>query len=220
VVVLTVDDPATITVRGEAVVRVAPDQALLSVMLEALDESPGAALADVTQRSDALIRLLDELGIEREDRSTTGVAVHEEFDHTPNGRRSQGYRARASVSVRSSDPAKIGSVISRAGDQLGASITGPRWYVSPGNPARLDAAREAALNARHRAEAFTAGLGAKLGRAVELREPDAGDTGPVIRRASARAAVAASGGPPELPIEAGEHDVTAAILATFTIENG
>lgn len=217
-VVLTVDDQAMITVRGEAAVRAAPDQALLSVSLEAVNDSPGAALAEVAARSVALTVLLDELDVGSEDRSTTGVAVHEEFDHTPKGRRSLGYRASAGVSVRLTDPGVIGALISRASEELRAGINGPRWYVSEANPLRFEAARAAAQNARARAEAYVAGVDAKLGRLVELREPDAAGVVQMPRRASARFSAAAAAGPPELPIEAGEHDVTAAILATFTID--
>ncbi len=213
---MTVGDQATITVRGDAVVRAAPDQALLSIMLEAVHESPGAALAEVAGRSGALMRLLDELDVDRQERSTTGVGVHEEFDHTSQGRRSLGYRASAGVSLRSTDPGVIAALISRASEELHAAIHGPRWYVSENNPLRLEAAREAAANARTRAEAYAAGAGAKLGRLLELREPDTPGMAPTVRRLSARAA--AGGGPPELPIEAGEQDVTATILATFTIE--
>ena len=85
---------------GEAAIRTQPDQAFLSITLSAVHESPGPALADVAKRSQSLATILDELGISPEDRSTTGVTVAEEFDHTDEGRASRGHRAMASMPIR------------------------------------------------------------------------------------------------------------------------
>src|SRR5882724_3480909 len=83
----------TVTVRGDAVIRAEPDEAMLWITLSALDDAPGPALSDVARRSEALVAMLDELGVSKPDRSTTGITVYEEFDHTQSGRRSLGHRA-------------------------------------------------------------------------------------------------------------------------------
>jgi uncharacterized protein YggE len=72
--------PATITVRGEAAVRTEPDEGVLWITLSAFEESPGQALGDVATRSEALVALLDELGVAEADRSTAGVSVRQDFD--------------------------------------------------------------------------------------------------------------------------------------------
>lgn len=66
----------SVTVRGEAVLRAEPDEAMLWVTLSALEDDPGKALADVSRRSDALVAILDDLGVAAKDRSTTS-------DHFP-----------------------------------------------------------------------------------------------------------------------------------------
>src|SRR5260370_28249528 len=81
----------TVTVRGAAVLRAEPDEAMLWITLTALENDPGQALADVSRRSEQLATMLDDLGVASADRSTTGVTVYEEFDHTPSGRRSLGH---------------------------------------------------------------------------------------------------------------------------------
>ena len=73
----------TVTVRGEAVLRAEPDEAMLWITLTALEDDPGQALADVSRRSEQLATILDDLRVASTDRSTTGVTVSEEFDHTP-----------------------------------------------------------------------------------------------------------------------------------------
>jgi uncharacterized protein YggE len=210
------DATPTVTVRGEAAVRAEPDEAILSVTLSALKASPGPALADVSRRSEAFLALLDELHVAKGDRSTTGVTIYEEFDHTRAGRRSLGHRAAARVVVRLTDPDIIGRVVTRATTELDAEIDGPRWQISPENPVRLRAAGEAAAAGQRKAKAYAEGVGARVGRLITLVEPSAAH--PVLRRAGPRPLIAASAAEPSMPIEPGEHEVIAAVEVTFALE--
>jgi uncharacterized protein len=206
--------PPTVTVRGDAVVRSEPDEAVLWIALDALEDAPGTALSDVSVRTTALAALLDELGVAKTDRSTTGVTVSEEFDHTEEkGRHSLGHRAVARISVRLIDPEIIGQLIAQATESLAARIEGPRWLISPDNPVRLEASRQAAVAASRKAQAYAEGVGAKLGRLVQLSEPGVQHEMP-MRLARARPASA------PMPVEVGEHEVGASIEATFLLETG
>ena len=142
---------STVKVRGDAVIRAEPDEAMLWITLTALEDSPSAALRGVSARANALVEMLDGLGIAKAERSTTGVTVHEEFEHGAEGRRSLGYRAATRVSVRLNDHELIGGLIERAVEELAARIDGPHWQIAPDNPARLKAAREAAADAQRKA---------------------------------------------------------------------
>lgn len=208
------DPIPTVKVRGEAVLGAEPDEAVMWITLIALDDDPGKAVADVTRRSQALIAVLDELGIPKPDRSTTGVSVGEEFDHTPTGRRSLGHRAAAGMSIRFKEPDLIGQLISRASDELQASILGPRWYISPTNPVRLQAARQAASEAKRKAEAYAGGVDAQLGDLLELSEPEGFAGIATARRGGLKPMSAGQ----TMPIEAGEHEVAAVIDATFVLK--
>jgi uncharacterized protein YggE len=203
----------TVRVRGQAAIRTEPDEAIVWITLTKLDPSVSAALTDVAERSQALADLLDELAIDRRQRSTGGVTVREEFDRTKSGRRSLGHRAASMMSVRLTDTELIGRLITRATTAVDARIEGPSWQISRANPARLQAATQAAANARQKAEAYAAGVEARLGRVIALSEEEGG-------YGSGRfpMAVAASAPPPDLDVEAGEQDVTAAIEATFELE--
>ena len=154
--------------------------------------------------------MLDELGISRDDRSTTGANVAEEFDHTEQGRRSLGHRATATLSVRVADPELIGRVMMRSSGELDARIAGPSWRVSQKHPAWLEAASQAAANARTKAAAYAAGVDARLGPLLKLSEPDDGYGVP-------QAARAAFGGA-DMHVDAGQQEVTASIHATFQLD--
>lgn len=202
------------TVRGTATVRAEPDEAMLAVTLTALKDDPGSALADVARRSEALVALLDELGIPPADRSTTGVSVREEFDHTPTGRRSLGHRAASAVTARVAQVDTIGSLVTRATSQLDARVDGPRWQIAHDNPVRLQAARDAAADAVRRARAYAEGVGARLGELVAMSEPDS----PVMFRRAGLQPLAAAAAGDGMPIEAGEQEVGAAIDVTFRLD--
>jgi demethylmenaquinone methyltransferase/2-methoxy-6-polyprenyl-1,4-benzoquinol methylase len=176
-----VSGAATVMVVGSASVRIAPDEAFVFLTLTKTEPAAGAALTDVASRGDALAALLDELAVPQDDRSTTGITVNEEFDHTKDGRRALGYRATTTLSIRLADMKLIGTVVMRCTEELDARIVGPSWRVSPDNPAWLDAASRAAANARAKAAAYAAGLDLKLGALLALAEPT--DAHATLRRA-------------------------------------
>jgi uncharacterized protein len=202
----------TVTVRGQATVRTEPDAAILWITLSAFEDSPGEALGAVAQRADALGTLLDELGVPEADRSTAGVSVAREFD-PPRGNHGVGHRATVRIAVHLADPELIGSAISRASEDLQASIDGPDWCVTPANPARLEAAKEAAADARRKAQAYAAGVGVTLDGLMCLVEPDTADRPRGIR-------VSDTAGSCDMPIDVEEHEVRAAIDATFALNVG
>ena len=212
------DTAPTVTVRGNASIRVEPDEALLSVNLSALERAPGPALADVSARSHGLTALLDELRVAKADRSTTGVTVYEAWDYIEGERRFLGHRASARVSVRLTDPEVLGRLIAQATQNLAAKIDGPNWRVNADNPVWLEAAKQAAADGRRKAGAYAEGAGAKLGQLIRLIEPEIGyDRG--WRRASS-AALAAEAPSESMQIERGEHEVAASINVTFALEVG
>lgn len=208
----TANDQAIVTVLGTALIRTEPDEAFVWITITTTGPAAGEGLADVASRSEVLVGILDEFSIPRKDRSTSGITVQEDFDHTAAGRRSLGYRAAATVSVRLTNTEHIGGIIRRCTDELDARIAGPSWRVSADNPIWLEAASQAAANARDKAAAYAGGLGLRLGALRALAEPEDGSTG---RRMFARAASKSSGH--DMPVETGEQEVTAAIQATFEL---
>ena len=115
--------------------------------------------------------------------------------------------------MRLSDPEVIGQLIARTTSHLAARIDGPQWLISLDNPVRLEAAREAAAAASRKAQAYAEGVGANLGRLVQLSEPGVQHEMHVVRAARA---VGLSG--TSMHVEPGEHEVGASIEATFLLE--
>ena len=208
---------ATVSVRGEAVVRGKPDRVELSLEVSALEQSVDAALAETAKRSEALEEVLREVGVGPDDYTTTGVSVQEEREYEGERTVHRGYRARDNVVVRLSDPSAAGSLMRLAAERSAARIAGPWWRMDSDNPARAEACRRAAADARRRAEAYAQTLGARLGAILEINETEGRLRGRYGRLPSSFA-LAASGEEPEVELHPGNLDVAAEVDVTFALE--
>ncbi|HET7235419.1 MAG TPA: SIMPL domain-containing protein [Actinomycetota bacterium] len=208
---------ATVTARGEAVVPGRPDEGIWTIEVDALDATPDAALSAVGERSDALSALLEELGVPKEVRSTSGVSVREEFDYADGKQVHRGYRAQNLVTVRLADASIAGRMIQGSIERAKASVRGPTWWIAPDNPARVEACRRAAVEARRKAEAYADALGLRLGGVVEVREPSPGGHA-APRPAVGAIAMRAVAEPASVEVDPGELNVQAQVEVTFFLE--
>jgi uncharacterized protein YggE len=206
---------ATVTVRGAASVAATPDDASVLVELSDLRNTPEEAYASVAERSGELARLLDELEIERARRSTGGVSVRAESEYVDGRHQHRGYRATARTMLRLTDAALVARLLRDAVARVDARVEGPWWVVRPENPARLEAARAAALDARSRAEAYADALGVRLGALKRVQEPRRGME---PRSFDQRVFSAAAAEPAAVDVEPGEHHVSAAVDVTYVLE--
>jgi uncharacterized protein YggE len=207
---------ATVTARGEAVAPARPDEGIWTIEVSSLDASPDQALATVAAQSKELETLLAELGVPTGKRSTSGVTVREEHDWEGGRQTHRGYRAQNLVTVRLADPAIAGRLIEGSIARAKASVRGPVWWIAPDNQARLEACRQAAAEARRKAEAYADALGLRLGEVAEIREPTGGggiEPRPVAGQIALRAAPE-----PPLEVDPGELEVKAQVEVTFRLE--
>jgi uncharacterized protein len=207
---------ATVTARGEAVVPGRPDEGVWTIELAALDATPDAALADVGERGKDLDALLEELGVPKEMRSTTGVTVREEFDYVEGKQVHRGFRAEDLLTVRLQDATIAGRLIQESTARAKANVRGPSWWIAPDNPARVEACRRAALEARRKAEAYAEALGLRLGAVAEVRESVPGIQ-PLPRPGGTVLAMRAAADP-AVEVDPGELNVAAQVEVTFALE--
>ena len=206
---------ATVTARGDAVAPGRPDEGIWTLEVTAVKDTPDAALADVGTRSQALEKLLDELGI-KEKRSTTGVTVREELEWAEDKQVHRGFRASNVLTVRLADATVAGSLIQEAIARAAAVVSGPVWWIAPDNPARIEACKAAAVEAKRKTEAYAQALGLGLGAVAEIKEPPSG-MGP-MPMARMQSFAASAGGAP-IQVDPGELDVHAQVEVSFFLES-
>ncbi len=213
----------SISVRGEAVLEVDPEIAVVSVTVMARDKDRRRALDLLAKRNGNVLAVVRRLGEAVEKVESGSASVHPEFkDGSRAKERITAYVARGSVSVTVGDFTVLGDLVaSLAGEEM-VAVAGPWWSLRPDSPVRaqvrLHAARDALDRARQYAEAFG-------GRVTGLAEvADAGlltdGEHPVRMRAMAARgkrefAVAAQG--TELEFEPARQTVRAQVEARFTM---
>jgi uncharacterized protein YggE len=212
---------ATISVRGESAVPVQPDELRLQLTLTEVRQAVGEAYDEVAKRAAQLAGVLSELGIDESARSTSAVLVREEREYDDERGRTvhRGYSATSSTHLRVADPSIAGRLIQQAVTETGAQVSGPWWHVAEENPARLEACRRAASNARAKAEAYAEALGTRLGAVAEVSEPDP-RVGPGVHRAAQAGFMPLMPDGPEIPVEGGELEVRAAVEVSYAVEPG
>lgn len=203
----------TITIRGEAVVPAEPDELRLRLTVSAVHSRQAEALQDVAARSQELEALLTELGVSKPNRITSGLSIREKREWVDDRSEHRGYEASNSVLVSLRDPKVVGHLLEGAVERAEAQVEGPWWHVNGGNPARLEACRQAAQDAKRKAEAYAGAAGLTLGAIGSIRE--SADTpmgyGMVASSGSGRSVDG-------IGIEPGRLDVFASVLITFAIE--
>lgn len=116
-----------------------------------------------------------------------------------------------------SEPNRIGRLMSQAVARARARVDGPPWRFKPDNPARAEACRQAATDARRKAGAYAGALGLRLGEVLKVAEPGT-DHDPEAGLASALLRDAP--GPTDMQVRAGHLDVEATVEVTFALEPG
>jgi uncharacterized protein YggE len=209
------DEPeGRITVRGEAVVSTTPNEVRFRLSVSAVRSRHTEALQDVTARSHELDALLDELGIPKTQRTTSGISIRENREWVEERSVHRGYEALSSIVVRLPDPSIAGRLLEGAVERAQALVDGPWWSVDGDNPARLEACGEAARDARRKAEAFAEASGLTVGPIVSISEAvETPWRGGEMLSVGARAVSAE-----EIGIEPGQLDVVASVTIAFAIE--
>ena len=215
----------TVTVRGEALVPGEPDEAHVFLEIKAIEKTPQRAMADASERSARLQAIFADLDVPESARSTSGISLSEEteWDGKSGRRKHLGYRASNRITVRLEDVETVARLVGEATDKCEAIVRGPSWQIALANPARTEAFRAAAEDARRKAEAYASALGVTLGDVLSVIEPGLAvrthQRHEIVPAPAAAPAPQASRAPaPEIHVEAGALDIPAAVEVTFALE--
>jgi uncharacterized protein YggE len=205
---------SSIRVTGEAVVTAKPDRALIDVGVLTQEKQSQNAIAQNTKQLESIVTALHKLLGADADIKTINYALNPDYQYRPIGGKSSvsSYTALNVVRVTLDDLEKIGSVIDTA-TQAGANhVESVRYTVRDQQMLHSQALREAALQARARAEALASALNLKIVRVVSV--DDGGDAPPPPGPDAADSRE--TGGPAPAPGQSGSFVVTA--NATLTVE--
>lgn len=214
-----------VVVRGTGTLHAQPDAASLRIESRVRAKDSAKAHLDVATMSAKIDAALDAHADAIRERSTSGLLVTPAYEWTDKGQRAVGWDGVRSVAIEITDPGVIGAVFAGVADAGG--IAGSlQWLLDPSNPAHAAARTAAAVDARARAEAYSAALGVALGPVLEIREPATYPPGgggghggfDALGAPQSRALMAkGGGGGPEVAVDAPELWVVAEVDVTFAL---
>ncbi len=209
-------------VRGEATLKVKPDQ--VEITLEAVSAAASADEALATN-SEAVVRLqqlLETEGLSKEDYRTGQFSIQPQWSRPPRPAPANwspeitGYRVSNSLQVTTSKVELAGRLLALA-QQAGVNKAGNLRFslIDPEEVSR-QAIAAATAKARQRAATLAQAAGVKLGRLLEARVEENSSGGqPMLMMAEASSARSAVS---NVPISVGEVEVQAAVLLRYAFE--
>jgi hypothetical protein len=219
-----VASPASISVRGEALLTVGPELADLTVVVGAHAKDRREAFERLVKRNDEVLELLRSYGDSVEKVESSGVAVHPDMRKGGRDEKIRAYRGTVRIRVSVADFAVLGEIVARVADLEAAHLEGPYWRLRRTSPvyrkARTRAVREAVTRAQDYAEA----LGSRITGLVEMADTGLMETqvrrpAPAQFQSRSTAMPATPGGaaaePPALDLEPVAQEVRASVEARF-----
>lgn len=209
-----VNDPPSIVVSGEGVVKVAPDQAWVRIGTESRSKNSKDAQQQNASVMTAVQQKLSALGIPKDAIKTVGVDLQLEFDYRDGRQTPRGYVARNTIEVRVDELAKLGDVLDAAMGSGATNLHGLRFDVKDREKQEQQALQLAVVNAMEKAQAVAAGAKRGLDRILRIEESFVGRSPQpmMMERAAAARADAAT------PVEAGELELRAQVRVTAAIK--
>ena len=221
----------TITVTGTGEAVVIPDIAQIDFTVTENAATVTEAQAQATERVDAALEAVKQLGIEEKDVKTTYYSVNPRYEYNnqtcgygmpcpPSGPPTiVGYEASQSIQVKVRDTSKAGQVLETLGSLGVQNISGPHFTVDDEDAVRAEAREEAIKEAREKAKVLAKQLGVRLGKTVSFYENEGGYPMPYgygkggAMDAAMETRVSAVA--PSLPM--GENETTVSVSVTYEI---
>lgn len=205
-----------IRVSGVGTAHGAPDTALVSIGVDALDEAVGAATSTVSSTVERLTAALQDAGVDPTDIRTSSFNVYREDWHVDeDGSPAEArYRVSSTLQVTVPDLSAVGSLLSTAIEAGATQVHGLQFTVSDDQQLQSEARQLALDDARRRAEELAALAGLSLGRVVYIEEAGAGGI-PLTSQQYAMSAMDTAA----VPIEPGELSVEVRLNVLFDISD-
>ena len=205
--------PRTIRVSGEGRVSVAPDVALVTFGVTALDASLEKANRDAAARARRVTEVLKSV-VAPSDLQTTRFDVQLERHYDPKAPpKVTGYRVSNQIRARVRDLSALGSLLDRAVAAGANEVEGLQLTRDDPRPEEARALAAAVKAARAKAEDIARAAGVQLGELLSVAETGEEPVRPVAFRAMAAGKAAAE----SVPVEAGTVEAVARVEAVFTL---
>jgi uncharacterized protein YggE len=214
-------DDSVVTVRGEAELKVAADQANFELAVVTEATTPDAALAENSRKIEAVLKVLRESGLTDSEIQTGHLVVNPKWSQRPRQATPDweakivGYSVSNQLRIKTGEIAKVGRYIEQAVKAGANEVNGLYFDLADPRRYRQEAISQATRLARQDAEILATAAGAKLGRIVSLTLDDARPM--PVRAVVNRAYMAEAKIAP--PVISGEVNIQARVTAVYELKD-
>lgn len=204
----------TINVSGEGKVKIAPDQALISISLE----SKGIKADDVKQENDkkmdAILKFIKKSAIAKEDYQTQRVSLDPNYDYD---KKKHSYLATQTLQILLKDLSKYDTLMEGLVNEGINRIDNVEFKSSKMVQLQSDARKLAIKDAKGKAEDFVSVLGQKVGKALLISDNSQSYT-PQPRMYAMKVSMAMDQSTPNETLAIGEIEITSNVSVSFVLE--
>jgi uncharacterized protein len=205
-----------ITVGGDAVVQAQPDTAILTISVVTQGKRAIDAQQDNATKTDAVVKALKAAAGTGAEIQTSGYTLQPMRVYRENQPPTiSGYEARNSVTLTTSELAKLGNIIDAASQAGSNDISGVSFTLRKDRPARDQALQEATREAMSKAQVMAQALGGKVVSIAEVQEEGFQRPPQPIYQAEAFMAKRDAA---TTPVEIGSLDITSRVMLVAIIE--
>jgi uncharacterized protein YggE len=203
-----------INVSGEGKVKVAPDQALISISIETKGTKADDVKRENDKKMDAILKFIKKSNIAKEDYQTQRVSLNPNYDYE---KKKHNYIATQSVQILLKDLAIYDALMEGLVNEGINRIDNVEFKSSKMNQLQSDARKLAVKDAKAKAEDFVSVLGQKVGKAILISDNSQSYT-PQPRMYAMKTMAMDGTEAPRETLAVGEIEITTNVSVSFMLE--
>lgn len=221
----------SITVSGMEERKVVPDEAHITVNLNAQDKDMAKARASHQQKLSSLMAMVKKAGIDARKVATQSSTIQPVYTYRNDGKGNsqrvfEGYRVQSNLDVTVGDTTKLGGLmdaIAGGGFEQGANtewgnLMSVYYTLSKPDALRDDMLAQAIGNARVKAEKMANAAGADLGAVYQIHENGTPQFQPMMQAMAAPRSRMAMDKAEAVALPAGEQNVQSNVTVTYELK--
>ncbi len=216
------DDTRRVTrvmVAGDSIVKAQPDTAILMISVVTQNRTAIEAQQDNATKTDAVVRALKATAGAGAEVKTSGYSVQPQRVYKESQPPTiSGYEVRNTVTVTTSDLAKLGAIIDASAQAGSNDISGIAFTLRQDRPARDRALNEATQEAVNKARLIASALGGRVVRIVEVQE-EGFQLRPPIPFYQTEGLMVGAAQKVATPIEVGSLEITSRVQVIVEVES-
>lgn len=203
-----------VNVSGEGKVKIAPDQALISISLESKGIKADDVKRENDKKMDAILKFIKNSNIAKEDYQTQRVSLNPNYDYE---KKKHSYIATQTVQILLKDVSKYDTLMEGLVNEGINRIDNVEFKSSKMIQLQSDSRKLAIRDAKAKAEDFVSVLGQKVGKAIVISDNSQIYVPQPIMYAM-KASTAMDESTPKETLAIGEIEITSNVSVSFVLD--